>query len=918
MRLSRRLIPALLSLLILPALARAQSIPFETETLPNGLQVIYAPMKTSPVVHTEVLYHVGAKDERPDRQGFAHMFEHMMFRGSAHVKPEEHMKLIQTIGGYSNAYTSFDQTVYINTVPATYVELPLWLEADRMASFRVSPKIFSTERLVVTEEWRLRQNQPYGTVWEEMLSEVFTKHHYHWTPIGNMDHLRAAAAQELQDFFNTYYVPNNAVLVIAGNIDVKAVRETVRKDFAWIPKGPAITRVSPPEPEQKEARRNEITMRVPLARLMIGYPAPKFIDDDQDALGVMLSILGEGRSCRLVQALVTSPTPLCTQADAFGINLEDGGVMGASAMMLDGKDPADVEKILRAQIAALRDQPVTAEELAKAKMAARLELVKRWETADKVAGEVGEEMLFRGNLSRIGTEQQRIDAITAADIQRVAKKYFSDERASTLLITPDPKASLTPPSTITPAAATQASTQPVAAKMVNFPTDYPTQAPFTGTVPTATFEKGVEKIIGGVKVIVMTDRRLPIVNFSLVTRRGSYDEPAEKTGLGGLTATMIRRGPAGTTYNAFNELLESRGVTLDVSGGGDFARLNGNCLTQDLPFALEQARKMLRDPALDPAEFAKLKSQMLSSIMVSLNTSTTVAEDELDHALFGDTPLGRTAMPQTLKAITLDDVKAFYKHTIDATDAIMILTGDISVEDGQKLATEFLANWPAAEAAKPAAVYPPIARSERHIVLIDRPESRQANIRMGIGAYNITSDDKFPGSLAGQILSAGIDSRLGRYVRAERGLTYGIYGMFSPTRQSGEFLVSTDTKVESTVDCIEATFKVLDDMKAAPVTEKELTDAKLRTAGSMLMQMQTTWQQAQRRVDGILNNYPLDYYDVYPQRIGKVTLDQIQQVMNKYVDNTKINIIVVGPADQLKEKLEALGKVEVLPMPLKR
>src|SRR5215217_6165749 len=220
-------------------------IEFEEETLENGLRVIYAPLRQAPVVHVRVLYHVGSRDERADRQGFAHMFEHMMFRGSAHVKPEEHMKLIGVVGGNSNAFTSFDQTVYVNTIPSNHLEMALYLEADRMSSFKVDENIYKTERKVVAEEWRIRQNRPYGTLYEDFLKNVFTTHSYRWTPIGNMDHLKAAAVNELQDFFNTYYLPNNAVLVVAGDIDVPSTREMVKKYYGWIPRGPEVPRQIP-------------------------------------------------------------------------------------------------------------------------------------------------------------------------------------------------------------------------------------------------------------------------------------------------------------------------------------------------------------------------------------------------------------------------------------------------------------------------------------------------------------------------------------------------------------------------------------------------------------------------------------------------------------------------------------------------
>src|SRR5215208_1183310 len=245
---------ALILAAFLPArAARAgnpEKIQFTEETLDNGLHVIYAPLRQAPVVHVRVLYHVGSRDERPDRQGFAHLFEHMMFRGSAHVKPEEHMKLIGVVGGNSNAFTSFDQTVYVNTIPSNHTEMALYLEADRMASFKVNENIYKTERKVVGEEWRIRQNRPYGTLGEDLAAAMFTRHSYRWTPIGNMQHLQQAEVAELQDFFNTYYVPNNATLIVAGDIDIPRTKEWVQKYYGWIPRGGDVPRNMPAEPEQ--------------------------------------------------------------------------------------------------------------------------------------------------------------------------------------------------------------------------------------------------------------------------------------------------------------------------------------------------------------------------------------------------------------------------------------------------------------------------------------------------------------------------------------------------------------------------------------------------------------------------------------------------------------------------------------------
>src|SRR4051812_42615552 len=251
---TRRFAFVMLIVLMLIRLAPAAElrIDFTEEKLENGLHVIYAPLHQSPVVHVRIHYHVGSRDERPDRQGFAHMFEHMMFRGSAHVKSEEHFLLTQKVGGIAHAFTDYDQTIYEDTVPANQLELALYLEADRMASFKVSDETFQIERNVVFEEMRRLENQPYAGVNDELSRVLFTKHSYRWSPIGQMAHLNAAKAPELQQFFNTYYIPNNATLVIAGDIDIGLAKALVQKYFAWIPKGAQILRQIRPEPQQNE------------------------------------------------------------------------------------------------------------------------------------------------------------------------------------------------------------------------------------------------------------------------------------------------------------------------------------------------------------------------------------------------------------------------------------------------------------------------------------------------------------------------------------------------------------------------------------------------------------------------------------------------------------------------------------------
>ncbi len=733
-----RLLASLLTLCIAATLSplrahAAEGIDFSTETLDNGLKVIYAPMPSSPVTQVRVLYHVGSRDERPDRQGFAHMFEHMMFRGSAHVKPEEHMKLIGLVGGYSNAFTSFDKTVYINTVPNNYTDMALWLEADRMSSFKVSPQIFHTERLVVAEEWRMRQNQPYGTMFDVLCNEVFKTHPYQWTPIGNMEDLQAAATSELQAFFNKYYLPPNAVLVVAGNTDVPAVKASVHKYFSWIPKGDPIVRNISQEPEQSAPRREEVKMRVPLSKIVIAYKGAPIVSDDREHLELLLSILGDGRSSRLSRALVTNADPLCIDAEEINEELQDGGIIGVDATLAQGKEVASVEKILREQITALTSAPVTPEELEKAKQQVRLALAQRWQTPETVCTELGEEMLYRGNLDRVNTARQRLEATTPDDLLRVAKLYFTDNQANTLIINPGQ-----PTPTADFKASTQPTTEPVAQaapRTVNFPADYPTKAPMTGTVPHATFEKGVEKIIDGVHVIVMEDHRLPLVNWSLTTRMGCFAEPIGKEGLASLTAAMVRRGPVGKTYNQFNEELDSRGITLSVADGGDITTTSPAIPSpEQLPFGLAETRDVLLHPAFDPAEFATLKSQALDDLPALVAQQSPPPSPARTSSPTPSTATPPSAAPPPSKASPPSPSMMSKNSTPPSTPPPMPSSCSPATSPSptdkkppETLLTGMQTGTTHAPQGRFIALPPPLHLEKRRIILIDRPEAKQSH-----------------------------------------------------------------------------------------------------------------------------------------------------------------------------------------------
>ena len=923
---------AAIALLVCSSALRAQSIDFQQETLDNGLHVIYAPLHNAPVVHVRVLYHVGSRDETPDRQGFAHMFEHMMFRGSAHVQPEEHMKLIGVVGGDSNAHTSFDETVYVNTLPSNNTQLALWLEADRMASFKVNGDILRTERMVVAQEWMMRYaNQPLGTLFQDLAATAFTTHSYHWTPIGDMDQLRQARANELQTFFNTYYVPNNATLVVAGDIDIEKTKAWVHDYFGWIPKGADIARRAQPEPEQTEPREKIVDKPgVPLATIYQAYKTIGYRSEDHDALNVLGDILSGGDTGRLDTALVNTENPLCINVGAGDMQLEDPSLFTVEATVAPGKDPAEVRSKIDAILQDVADKGVTQAELDKVRTLHRIAIIKGRETCEQVADQLAEEAVFGGDPNRVNTELDRLNKLTTADIQRVAKTYLVKNHETTVVYKPAAKngsaATQMAKGQETMKASVAPSTQPVEPRVKEFPAGYPTQPPVNMDLPKVTFNKGVVTRDGGIpfvginpetapnRVITLEDHRLPLVNAVLVlTGRGGDAELADKAGLADLTASMLMRGSAGKSYVDFSTDLQSRGITINIEDNGDNIRLNLQCTSDQLDYALARAVDMLNKPNFDPEEFERLKQQTMGELTQQLSQPPAVAERQLKSSVYPQGPLGRTASPVSIAAVTLEDVKAWYRNNYTksgTTSAFVVAAGDIKPGKGSELfglegaGSPLMADYAAGDAAQSPRVF-----------AIDNPNGRQATIRFAVRAYDIHNDDKYAGSVAGQILSAGIESRLNKYVRAQKGLTYGCYAFFRPNRHGGLFSGTVDTNINTAEQAVAAMFEVFDGMKQADVTPGELHDAQTRVAGGMVMEAQTIGQQADMRITQILNGYPVDYYDKYAERLAKVTADEVKAVMNKYVDEKKMTIVVVAPAEQIKDQMKPLGEVTVQPMP---
>jgi zinc protease len=419
------------------AASRPPKLDYTMTTLPNGLKVVTLEDHSTPIVHAEIWYHVGSKNEKKGRTGFAHLFEHMMFKGSKNVEPEGHPSWISSVGGQSNAYTNEDATVFWQTFPAQYLPLVLWLEADRMASLRIDDKVFQTEREVVKEERRMRfENQPYGRLNEIVYDQAFTVHPYKHPTIGSMADLEAASIEDVRDFFRTFYVPNNATLVIVGDFDTKEAMAMVNQYLGRVPKSDKpVPRDIPVEPPMTKERRVKLEENWPLPAVVVAHHITFDGDPDSYPLHIASKVLSDGQSSRIYRKLVYEKQ-IALAAFGGGNIIEDPNLFFAVAIVQPGKTPEQATAALIAELDRLKAEPISAGELQQAKnQFARDYILGRESNKDK-AQTLGHAVIIHDDIKTADGEFDIFMNMTAADVQRVAQKYFTPENRLVLTIMP--------------------------------------------------------------------------------------------------------------------------------------------------------------------------------------------------------------------------------------------------------------------------------------------------------------------------------------------------------------------------------------------------------------------------------------------------------------------------------------------------
>lgn len=417
--------------------SQARKIEFTEYDLPNGLHVILHKDNSTPIVAVSVLYHVGSKNENPSRTGFAHFFEHLLFEGSENIKRGEFDKYLANAGATNNANTSNDRTFYYEVLPSNQLELGLWMESERMLHAKIEPVGVETQREVVKEEKRQRiDNQPYGSILTEVLKRAYTVHPYQWAPIGSMDHLNAATLDEFIQFYKTFYVPENATLSIAGDIDLEQTKTIVAKYFKDIPKGgKAIPRPTVVEPAQKAEVRDVVFDNIQLPAVVQAYHIPAQGTPDSYALDMLSTLLSGGQSSRMYKALVDEQKKAFT-VQAFPFSLEDPGLYLTFGLVNTGVSPDDLEKAMDAEIEKVKNELISENEFQKIRNQVESQFVQQNSSAVGIAEQLANYHVYFKDANLINTEIDRYMKVTREDLQRVAKKYLTKENRVVLQYLP--------------------------------------------------------------------------------------------------------------------------------------------------------------------------------------------------------------------------------------------------------------------------------------------------------------------------------------------------------------------------------------------------------------------------------------------------------------------------------------------------
>ncbi|MBD3324121.1 hypothetical protein GF339_06025 [candidate division KSB3 bacterium] len=866
-----------------------------TTVFDNGLRLITLEKHDVPIVTSSIWYRIGSAHEAPGHTGLAHLLEHLLFKGTPTYPKGSLDALTAMYGGHNNAGTSFDYTMYYFNFSSDRWEIALALEADRMQHCLFDPAEFEAERNVVLEELKRQQDSPWGELGVQMEATMFPGHPYHHPVLGWQADLEQLSRETVIEYYRTYYVPNNATLVIVGDIETSAVIEQVRRHFEQIPANPTLPAMdSPPLPSQTE-HRIQLVQENTLKRLQIGYHATTLADPDTYALDLIDALLSQGKTTRLYHRLVEQEQ-LVTFVDTWNNPRRLPGVFSLFSTLHPGKEPARVEQIVEDELRRLRTEPVSTEELQKAKNVIAADFLFEKETTSGLAHSLGEYALLHTH-EYIQTYIDQIEGITPADIMRVAQTYLVEENRTvgwSLPATPSQEhqaadavsASLPPPSTDM-----AFHTSPIEKDDSSSPV---TSSPFVFAPKDHQFHHHRWVLDNGLTVLCLENHVLPVVSLEVFVEAGQRYERDEHAGVAVLTGQLLDEGSTHRSGFEIAQAIESVGGILETQSQGASAQV----LSQDVRLAIELLAEVLIHPVFPEEKLEQKRQQLLASLEADEDNLPLVGYNLFRDMVYGSHPYHRPrkGYKATLQALSRSDVREYFESYFHPNNTIVAIVGDADPDAVFAYVQQYFGEWqrqplpPQPDVTIPS----PVGPTHTHL-----PRNKaQTHLYLGHLGITRTNPDFYPLLTMDHILGlgAGFTDRISKTLRDEQGLAYSVSAniSLSAEREPGVFMAYIGTSPGNMYRAIDGFLDEIRRIRTDLVSPEELEVAHNYITGNYVFHFETSTQLAHYLVS--VERYQLgeDYIWTFPELIQSVTREDILRVARQYLDPDNYYIASTG------------------------
>ncbi|MDZ4767869.1 MAG: pitrilysin family protein [Chloroflexota bacterium] len=877
-------------------------------TLGNGLEVILIEDRSAPTVAVNITYDVGSVDDPIGRSGFAHLFEHLMFEETAHLATGELDRLVESVGGYLNAYTDAERTVYYTILPAHQLPLALWYEADRMASLSVTGANFNNQRAIVIEEYnQTSYNAPYGEAFEYLITLPFTVPVYRQRVIGSVPDLNAAGAQEAVDFHARHYLPNNATLVVAGDIDFGQAESMVRGYFDPIPAG-----AEPPTPDytRGESQASRYDFLDPLANVpayLVGYPIPARTERDYAAIEVVARLLTQGSASRLAGAL--RDTGYAGDLGAFIYGNRHESLFAFYALANAGVPLSEIESVYQRELQRLIDEGIAPGELTKAINALRAEAILAVETVEGLAETAQSGQFYYSDPNGVLNEIDRFAQVTADDVRRVAATYLTPASAVVLLVEPTTVGATTDltaeqaPVAIGSAADAAVSSLPRAILSQATPPAALAVRPFT--LPPIS----EARLDNGLTVITISRPDMPIALLTLTLPGGASADPAAQAGLAELAAAVVTRGTTTRSAQAIANAIESVGGSIGANIDDDALSIGAFTLRADAALAFELLADVAINPTFPDNEVDIARQTMITALDNLLSDGASLAERTFLRLVYGGHPYGVAPTQTTLAGLTADMARFYYTSQAQPDRAFLIVAGALSHDESVNLARQYFGGWVGIGGSAPAALPVAITPTAPGIYLVDRPGSVQADFL--IGALGITATDPNRDSLKvmNAVLGGTFSARLGRLIREELGYTYGIYSGVSLPVSAGTISIATAVGADVAAPALREILNQVALLRDQPVPADELAAVLNGLSGGEALSFETVESVVTAVAEQRLSGLPTSELRDALERVRTIDAAAVAAAAGTYLSANRLVIVVVGDAAVLEPALSAVAPV---------